>query len=338
MKLNVVLQKVSNFDWGFGYNNPIEKVEFTDNWLLYKPTDESQRFSNFDPWDCTTRAPQNVLEFLFNYKVRNNLFSDKAMRFLNGENCLKVCYFDENGSINFLDKFNSILSGTRAYIGNTFNAPADNIRNFGLIPENVLKIMDDGGLPDSYYDEKTINAFLKLGEEFLEIFKLNYEVVYVKDFKKAIKYSPIEVGVQAWTFNGTYYVRDGKINHASCLPHIPSYYEDYDSYPPFIKKLSPTYEFMDYGYVWFVAEKQKNMILKDKHRYTAIIKEKPGIPGHKEYGFAKGGKLIVGDRDEILNLFIDETGGDIKGKVITVLETDFYSVPHYNVKLEKIKE
>lgn len=334
IKPNVIFQKVMNMDWFFGYNNPVDKSKFTNNWWGYKPTDETQRYSKFDPWDCTSRSPANILEFGFNYKVKNNLFSERAISFLNGKNCLNASYFDKNGSINFLDKFNAILSGTIPGKGNSFRRPADVMRNFGMVPESAFD-WDKYGYKinaTEYYDEKSIEFLKPLGEEFLEIFQLNYEVVYQKDFHKAIWYSPIEVGVNAWTRKGQYYVNNGYINHATVIANIPNHFEIFDSYSPFIKNLSPDYDFMDYGYIWFVTEKRNNMILKDKCRYVSIGDKK------KEYGFAKNGKLIVGDRDEILNLFIDETGGDIKNKVITVLENDFYGVPHYNTKLELIKK
>lgn len=341
IKDSVILQKIFNTDWLFGYNNPVEKRKLTNDWFPYAPTDESQRYSRFDPWDCTSRAKMNVLEFLFNYFIKHNMLSEKAMRFLHGENCLEASYFDENGKINFLDKFIGILSDTKPGVGNTFSTPAKIIRKYGLVPETAFPWSEhdlNKMSANDYYNKKSIEHLMPLGKEFLEIFNLFYEVVSRKDFGKAIWFSPIEVGVKAWSKKGEYYVSDGGVNHDTVLGRITGYNKIFDSYSPFIKKLILDYQFMSYGYIWFVEEKKKNMILKDKHRYTALVKKKDDVPSHKEYGFAKAGKLIVGDRDEILNLFVDETAGNIKGRVITVREEDFNSVPHYDLKLQKIKE
>ena len=70
---SVILQKILNTDWIFGYNNPVEKVKYTNNWWPHKPTDETQRYTLFDPWDCTSRGKMNVLEALFNYKIKNEV-------------------------------------------------------------------------------------------------------------------------------------------------------------------------------------------------------------------------------------------------------------------------
>jgi hypothetical protein len=339
IKLSIILEKLSEMDWLFGNLNAVNKVKYTDNWWQYKPTEETQRYSRFDPWDCTSRSKCNILETLFNYKIKNGLFGKKALDFLNGKNCLKVSYFDAQGSINFLDKFSAILSGTRAYVGNTFKAPADAIRNYGLVPEQAFpwtKYDLERMEAKDYYNEATINFLKPLGEEFLSIFKLNYEVLGQRDFNNAIWYSPVECGVAAWYYDNGYYYNGGRFNHDCCVMKIQSHYEVFDSYSPYIKNLSPNYKFMDNAYVWFVEERENYMKLKPGFRYVALC------GNHKEYGFAKLDKrdnltkMIVGDRDEILNLFVDENAGNIANRVLTVAEKDWKSTTHYNTRLEMI--
>ena len=278
MKLkNVIIEEISKLDWLFrvGNNNLVNHVELADNWWNYKPTNETQRYTNFDPWDCTSRAKCNIHEFILNYKVKHGMLSKTTLDFLNGKNCLGVSYFDENGNINLLDKYSAILAGTVPGKGNTIKAPADIIRKYGIVPEAAYpwhKDEIDGISVDEYYNEESIQELIQLGKESLEYFNFSYEIVKKKDWHNAIKYSPIEVVVYAWKKSGQFYINTSyNFNHDTVLVSIPEHYEIFDSYSPYVKNLAESYIFMDYGYVWFIEEKKTMKLVKSSDSSNTTV-------------------------------------------------------------------
>ena len=335
MRSNLILEPLDHQDYLLGGDNGIfNEVLFKNgNCIEYLPSDERQKRYNLETFACASFAPCNVLEIIFNCLIANNRLMDEDVEWLRDNG-----YFDEKGKINFSDRFIAKLSGTTRQ-GNTFKRPADTIRHLGLVPErqwDYPRNQYNKRLEWDHYYQNIPDSIIKVGEEFKKRFDLNYEIVFRNDFKFALQYSPLVVGVYAWIKKDNIYINRGnKANHASVLAFSDfTAHLDYDTYDPFLKRLDTNYKFHYYGYKWTVGVKVKKKYMKlyDDCRYVSIGKLK------KEYGFCKNGKLIVGDRDAILNLFIDENAGDISKKVITVAEADFLSVPHYNLKLQKVKE
>ncbi len=333
---DLILEPIQKQDYLFGGDNGIfNEVLFKNgNCVKYLPSDERQKRYNCETFACASFAPCNVLETIFNCLIANKRLIDEDVEWLRANG-----YFDAENKLNFSDRRIASLSGTTEN-GNTFKRPSDTIRHNGLIPEKMWEYPVSDKLKFSEYHKEPEGDELRkieaLETEFKKRFALNYEVVFRNDFKMALHYSPLVIGVFAWVYKNGFYVNHyNKANHASMLAFSDfTAHLDYDSYNPFIKRLDVNYKFHYYGYKWTVGVRVKKNYMKlcDKRRYVSIGALE------KKYGFCKNGKLIVGDRDAILNLFIDENAGDIKGKVITVAEADYLSVPHYNLKMQKIKD
>ena len=337
-KRDLILEPLDHQDYLFGGDNGVfNEILFKNgNSVKHLPSEERQKRYKLETMACASFSPCSVVETNFNCLIANNRLIDEDVKWLKDNG-----YFDENGLINFSDRRIAELSNTTQN-GNTFKRPADKIRE-GLIPEKLWPYPEPNSkgvlVWNEYYKKPEGNTLKKieaLETEFKERFKINYEIVFRNDFKFALQYSPLVVGVYAWIKqNGIYVNYSNNANHASILTFSDfSGNLDFDTYDPFLKILSLNYKFHYYGYKWTVGVRVKKNYMKllDKFRYVSIGKLK------KEYGFCKNGKLIVGDRDAILNLFVDENAGSISKKVITVAEADFLSVPHYNLKMQKIKD
>ena len=132
------------------------------------------------------------------------------------------------------------------------------MRKFGAIPEKMLPYVNDYG---EYFDKSKITDDMReLGKEWLRHFPFNYEKVYRHDFKEVLKYSPIGVAGFAWPrpINGVYGYSSRGINHAFedwAEETNSSIFDTYEeSEGDYIKKLSPDYLFLHYGYRPIIRE------------------------------------------------------------------------------------
>ena len=243
----MIIKPIDKQNWVFGANNGIKKGEVPID-EKYLPTTESQRFKSFDPWWCPNASLCNVLEYRFNWMIDKALLSADNIKWLydNG-------YIDINGKVNFDDWFQARVSGTIPGKGNSFNGAADGARKYGLTPQTISPFnIDDYNNDKADFYQSIPNELYKLGEEFKDRFKINYEVVYDYDFDIALKYGPMQVGVSNWLKQGDYYVSNGGIIHVTMLFDDP--WRAFDTYDPFIKSLHPNYDFFYYGYQWYVNE------------------------------------------------------------------------------------
>lgn len=148
------------------------------------------------------------------------------------------------------------------YIGTNTRPPGNNphvisewIRGNGLIPEQMLPFTDSlQGLSDYASPNPLTQDYIDKGKQWLAQKTYAHDWVFsggdVKDktiaMKEALRSSPLGVSVVAWQeSNGLYYKEEGQQdNHWTCCI---AYEGDspiiLDSYPPFIKKLQPNYDF-----------------------------------------------------------------------------------------------
>ena len=112
---------------------------------------------------------------------------------------------------------------------------------------------------DDYWQDIPTHLY-KLGKEFKKRFKLNYEIVFSNNFHDALDYGAIAIGVSNWLKQHDYYISNGTIIHATTMfGAFP--WNVFDTYPPFIKQLKDNYNFLFYGYQWYVTEDENYTLI-----------------------------------------------------------------------------
>lgn len=311
-----------------GYNGvPSEPINTVGIWTPYLPSDERQHSLYFDTAACVTYSALNVIETVLNYKIDHKLISTENYKWLKDNG-----YLDENDKVNFSDRHIAKLSGTTKE-GNYLHIVIESIKEWGLVPEAVWNYPRDQRTPvfdrAEYY--KTIPQSVKnIGLEFKKRFKIEAELEYKRNWTEALKYSPIQVVVYAWPKpeNGIYPRVDNNQNHAIIKIEGNNIY---DTYRPHIKTLAENYNYLNYGYVFTITSQitTKHMKIKQNHLYQLVE-----APGGIAIGIDDG--LMIDNVDKILATFIMRNNGDTAGKTISVKKADWDSVPHYNIKKEKI--
>lgn len=256
LKKGLIVIPIDQEDWMFGADNAINRVKI-GSVLDFLPTTESQRFNKFDPWWCVVGSLENNLEIKFNYKIKNNLFRADNVKWLKDNG-----YFDENGKINFDDWFLARVSNTIPGEGNSFKQVAQAARKYGLTPQSKSPfIITDKTNDSSDYYQDIPQELYDIGKEFSERFDLNYETVMSSQFISALEYGPLQVAVSNWRRVDGVYVSNGDIIHATTLfEGLP--WQVFDTYSPFIKQLEDNYNFMCYGYQWYVNEVNNNSLIQ----------------------------------------------------------------------------
>jgi hypothetical protein len=249
-KSGVIIEDIKPEDWLFGAKAIDMEVKVEDgNWNKYLPKNEKQR-NGFESMCCTNFSSTTAVEILFTRLIEEGKLSASNLQWLKDKG-----YFDDTGHINFSDRFDAIVSGTRPEVGNSLKAPAEAKRKMGLIPESMLPWVDDKNI---YFNKNKITQEMyALGAEFLTRFAINYEMVYETDIVNALKVSPVAGACFAWngTDNKGVFVRvDNSINHAICRIKPPKGQQLMDSYDPFIKTMADNYNFLNYGIRYIVRE------------------------------------------------------------------------------------
>lgn len=208
---------------------PFEVIQDNGNWTPYLPEGERQARLYFDTYGCTiynTTAPIETLE--------RKLFGEDS---------------------EYSERFVYIGTGTRPP-GNNPHVICEWIRKNGLIPESLLPFTDRLQSLDEYASPNPLTMqYTDEGKKWLSQKSFQHEWVATDKhdpketqarLKEALRTSPISVSVVAWQeHNGIYVKEQGQPdNHWAFLTVFDGNYPIIlDSYPPYIKRLMPFYDF-----------------------------------------------------------------------------------------------
>ncbi len=149
----------------------IEYVANCNNWFPHSSTPELQWGMGGDKLNCVTYANLQAYETYGDWLIATGKMPSKQLKFLQDNG-----YIDENGKINFSERFSSILNGTTK-TGNSEEAVLNSCLEVGLIPESMLP-SDNSLTWDQYYNKKDITQEMyDLGKKFLKLFYMPYEIV-----------------------------------------------------------------------------------------------------------------------------------------------------------------
>ena len=165
--------------------------------------------------------------------------------------------------------------------GGNPHVSAEWIRNNGLFPESLLPFGENIKTLEEYRSPNPLlQELIAEGLKWLTTKSYGHEWVFnagsVKEkherLKHALRLSPLGVSVVAWKENNVIYVKDQgePDNHWTNLVAYDGIYPVIlDSYPPFIKRLSPDY---DFGFAKrFSLEKVSVDIPKEKQEKQLLI-------------------------------------------------------------------
>ncbi len=232
--LIIEVPKINDFVAGLETGIAYEETNPTGEWGKYYPTNERQSNIYTDFLCCTSASHTNIRETRINYKLRNNLYPDFVVKFLNEKG-----YIDANGNVNFSERFLAKLVNTDVNKGASFANVAEAARTYGLVPESAYPIKENMTWAEFYapIPTKDLEKLLGQGKEFLEIFDLLYEWVDMNfalvddplgaDTLKALKQSPLQV---ALGIPGYHAIEMGEAKITASTEKV----EIYDSYPPFV--------------------------------------------------------------------------------------------------------
>lgn len=214
----------------------------------YLPKGERQNIGE-EKFDCASRSPINELETKFNWLLRSKKLLPENEKWFREQG-----YITENG-FEFSDAFIAIKSGTTKE-GNSLKMPLQCIHEHGLIPKSKLPQLNS--FHDNYNPDRITGSLLALGQQFLQRFKINYEKVLEVHYKELLKEDMLGVAGYAWEtpLNSEYQKTDKEPNHAFLVYRTPAFYvfDNYEETPnDYIKKLSPSYDFLPYGYRVYIT-------------------------------------------------------------------------------------
>lgn len=197
------------------------------DWKKYTSRAERQYVPGFDTLSCVTFSALNDLEMIGNLKVEKKLYTEENIKWLKDNG-----YFDDDGRLNFSDRFIAILSGT-TMLGNDVVSVGNAIIKYGLIPEQDLPLA--GNSWAEYMDPNKISpAMLAKGKEFRARFLPGYEWVWfsndavfddneVKALQEALQYAPVQIGIPSPSTHATSMI---------AIQPVTSY-DVFDHYEPF---------------------------------------------------------------------------------------------------------
>lgn len=259
------------------------------NWEVYKPSDEWQRRKignnlGYDTLSCVTFSALNSVEAQIIHLLNEKRIPDGDVKLMQ-----HLGYLDENGKPDFSDWFSAILNGTSEN-GNYLQAPWDNFRKMGILPQKDGKTVNDFKSQKEWLDPNNITDAMKAkAKMFLEIFDVSYEWVvrgaYPAQavFDTHIKHAPLHALLP--TYNG-WNTKDGivparedvrTVNHAVLyIGKGADFVKILDHYNPFVKHLENGY-YIPYAIKGVITPK----------------KSKPTTPPSWTYVFSK--QLTYGD-------------------------------------------
>lgn len=267
-------------------NNP--SADYTS----YLPNDEFQSSLLIDTLACVTFSGNNNAEIMFNMMVTKGKISKENLEWLKSRG-----YFDENGKVNFSDRFSAKVNGT-SRSGNTMDNYWLGVRDYGLIPEKMWAWDHNSPFTwEEYYKTPTPECYA-MGEEFKKRFQVVWEVVLWYNDKINpnqrdilafhLKQSPLHI---ATIVGANWNRKDGQPvmsnqcgwGHATTLYKInpDGTYCDFDHYDPCRKLLSSDY-CINIVYKGVFSEKVQTPVSEPKdalsHNFATILKYKQTSP------------------------------------------------------------
>ena len=324
----LILEPLQPTDWLMGSSGIGTKIRRPDtNWTPDLPTGEKQRRGDVDKMWCVSASAENTIETEFGYGINEKIICLEDLQWLNDKG-----YMDENGKVDFSDRFIAIMSKTTGN-GNSCRRVAQAIHKYGLIPEKMLPYRKAMSWKECYgYDKwDTPNKSLitqetiDLGKEFLERFPINYEFINggTRAHNKALQYNPLQVCVHAWNGrnNGIYVRTPLGINHAVEKNNTD---EIFDTYDPYIKKLASNFIYTDYAVrylIQFRSSAKKKLMLQrkkgEKEVFLTIGKKRYWIKDAEDFNQLKEAqpiKDIEWANIEEVDIFTTPYEGDIIGR------------------------
>lgn len=237
----------------------------TGDWRPHLPSDEKQILivngqTVLETNACVTFSGDNDMEIFGGFLIGKGAWPPALVQWLKDNG-----YFDDNGKINFSDRFTAKMSGTDPNGGNNLAKVWDSRRNDGLVPESVWPMPiaeaqaliaagqgDKQHLQDLYY--KAIpQEVIDLGQEFKKRFQISYEWVAwpgsgatVDTFRQALKVAPLQLATAVcagWNSDDPIKACGPGTQHATAMVAVE---EDgrfviYDHYNPFLKHFAADY-------------------------------------------------------------------------------------------------
>jgi len=243
----VITPKIRESDYIAGQESGIkyQVIKSDSDWSVYLPTDEPQ-WINFETGGCTNFSENNTIEVQLNFRLERNMLSPACVQKMKDWK-----YFDENGKVNFSDRFLYKMSGTTQN-GNQVTAGWDAIRKYGLVPQSMW--------PNN---SKTYEEFTKpipieiqnFAKNFLTLFEVQYEWIVIANcgapdldlLEYHLKQAPLQVVHPVCSRNSQgIIVPCGSCSsqHATMLYKIDrqnNWLKDYDSYAPYKNNFAINY-------------------------------------------------------------------------------------------------
>jgi hypothetical protein len=263
-------------------------------WRPYMPKYETQLGIYVSTQACVSFSGTTIVEAIFKFKIKNNLLPKDDIDWLRTNG-----YFDEDGEINFSDRFTAFMSGTDKDGNSGYNV-AVSMQKDGLVPEKLHPFPNRQRTPvfdwEDYYSNPSLET-IELGKEFARRFFIGYEhVVGVENFDNALQYSPLMVFVDAWykDSDGLYFRPQGNgFNHA-VVKDTPEY-EIADSLSgDYFKKLTnDDYNFNSVAYKFGVTSRLINYTM-DLQKYDGyLVQLVEGTGGAGVVAKNKAGKYVI---------------------------------------------
>lgn len=236
-----------HLDWFVGAETGIKYEERCSNWTPYLPTNERQN-RGFETFSCVSFSALNIIEMQIKYLYMTGAMNEDTLKYLKD-----VYDMNDNGDVNFSDRYIAILSGTTRQ-GNSGNNVAETIRKYGLIPDKILPFEGDNF--DEFMNKNAVtDEMIFLGKQFLVKSGLNYayEWVYIYGDKanafdvlsKHIKQAPLQIFspiCPGWSYDRPVKTCPSNIpQHATLVYNVNQLIEILDQYEPFYKQLDKDY-------------------------------------------------------------------------------------------------
>lgn len=246
---NAVLPDIIKYDSWIAGESPIEYKDRGAKWHDYTSRPEPQRIG-FETFSCVSYSALNCIETLMNYKIKKGEFSTENIKWLKDNG-----YFNDEGKVDFSDRFLAIMSGTTKQ-GNSCDNVAEIIRKKGLIPETDLPY--GGKNFDKYHDKGLITEYmLAKGQEFLKKFIVQHDWILTQGYFNSTPVQTLSYYTLSCPIQVTAPICPGWNNtvvkacplqvsqHATMTCGVFTYYDQLDQYDPYFKQLN-----LDYPLLW----------------------------------------------------------------------------------------